>query len=396
MVALMNLGVVELWSARLADSEQHLERALALARERERPFVEISCLSHLSLVISTRSFPPARARAEEALRIADAHGWDADPVAGTALASLASMDSAQGRFEDARGRLGQATPLLRAEIEPAAALFVQFVWGDLLSGEGRLAEAIDAYDAAGRLQRVLATRHILTGPVREFIALLQLRGGDAEAARATLASLDDNDRQQAEANVAIAALRIADGAPADAIETLESVLTGSVPVLRVGTMVQTLVVSAAANDRMGDRIRSEDMVERALDLAEPDGLVLPFLVTPVPRLLELLERHPRHRTAHAALLSDLIDVLHGSAPAERASRPQALAEDLSGSELRVLRFLPSNLSAGEIAAELYLSTSTVKTHMRHIYDKLGAHRRTEAVDRARALGLLGPSGPRRS
>jgi LuxR family maltose regulon positive regulatory protein len=57
----------------------------------------------------------------------------------------------------------------------------------------------------------------------------------------------------------------------------------------------------------------------------------------------------------------------------------------------VLRYLPSNLSAREIAAELYVSTSTVKTHMRHIYEKLDAHRRTEAVDRARELGLLGPS-----
>jgi LuxR family maltose regulon positive regulatory protein len=113
-------------------------------------------------------------------------------------------------------------------------------------------------------------------------------------------------------------------------------------------------------------------------------------------LLELLERHPRHRTAHGGLLSDLIAVLRGSAPARQASRPQALAEELSGSELRVLRYLPSNLSASEIAAELYLSTSTVKTHMRHLYEKLGAHRRTEAVDRARALGLLGPTGPRRA
>jgi LuxR family transcriptional regulator, maltose regulon positive regulatory protein len=396
VVALMNLGVVELWSARLADAEQHLERALALARQLERPFVEISCLSHLSLVISTRSFAPARARAEEALRLADARGWAADPVAGTALASLASMDTAQGRFEDARGRLGRAAPLLRAEIEPAGALFVQFVWGDLLSGEGRLAEAIDAYLAAGRLQRVLTTRHILTGPVRESIALLQLRGGDADASRTTLASLDDDDRRQAEARLAIAALRITDGAPADAIEALGDVLTGGVPVLRVGTIVQALVIAAAAHDLVGDRSQAEDLVEWALDLAEPDGLVLPFLVTPAPQLVELLERHPRHRTAHAALLSDLIDVLHGSAPAVRASRPQSLSEELSGSEVRVLRYLPSNLSTSEIAAELYLSTSTVKTHMRHIYDKLGAHRRTEAVERARALGLLGPSGPRRS
>jgi LuxR family maltose regulon positive regulatory protein len=68
-----------------------------------------------------------------------------------------------------------------------------------------------------------------------------------------------------------------------------------------------------------------------------------------------------------------------------------LAEPLSESELRVLRFLPGNLSAPEIAGQLYVSTSTVKTHMRHIYEKLDAHRRAEAVDRARALGLLGPS-----
>jgi LuxR family maltose regulon positive regulatory protein len=57
----------------------------------------------------------------------------------------------------------------------------------------------------------------------------------------------------------------------------------------------------------------------------------------------------------------------------------------------VLRYLPSNLSAPEIAGEMFLSTSTVKTHMRHIYEKLDAHRRTEAVERARALGLLGPA-----
>jgi LuxR family maltose regulon positive regulatory protein len=66
------------------------------------------------------------------------------------------------------------------------------------------------------------------------------------------------------------------------------------------------------------------------------------------------------------------------------------ASELSESELRVLRYLPSNLTAPEIAAELYVSTSTVKTHTRHIYDKLDAHRRTEAVERARELGLLGP------
>jgi LuxR family maltose regulon positive regulatory protein len=60
----------------------------------------------------------------------------------------------------------------------------------------------------------------------------------------------------------------------------------------------------------------------------------------------------------------------------------------------VLRYLPSNLSAPEIGHELYVSLSTIKTHMRHIYAKLGVHRRPEAVDRAREVGLLAPSARR--
>jgi LuxR family transcriptional regulator, maltose regulon positive regulatory protein len=72
--------------------------------------------------------------------------------------------------------------------------------------------------------------------------------------------------------------------------------------------------------------------------------------------------------------------VHGQAP-----------DPLSKSELRVLRYLPTHLSAPEIGAELHVSTSTVKTHMRNLYAKLGAHSRTEAVASARSLGLLAPS-----
>ena len=72
-----------------------------------------------------------------------------------------------------------------------------------------------------------------------------------------------------------------------------------------------------------------------------------------------------------------------------------LREPLSQAETRVLRYLPTKLSAPEIADQLYLSVNTVKTHMRHLYDKLGVHRRHEAVEQARALGLLAPS-PRRN
>jgi LuxR family maltose regulon positive regulatory protein len=57
----------------------------------------------------------------------------------------------------------------------------------------------------------------------------------------------------------------------------------------------------------------------------------------------------------------------------------------------VLRYLPTNLSAAEIANELYVSLHTVKTHVRHMYAKLGTHSRADTVARARALGLLTPS-----
>jgi LuxR family maltose regulon positive regulatory protein len=122
------------------------------------------------------------------------------------------------------------------------------------------------------------------------------------------------------------------------------------------------------------------------------GLIWPFAVTPARHLLEL---HPAHRTAHGGLLKDIINVLVGSPAPAQSAEPAALREDLSHSELRVLRYLPSNLSAPEIGNELILSPHTVKTHMRNIYAKLGVHRRAEAVERARELGLLAPpSRPR--
>jgi DNA-binding CsgD family transcriptional regulator len=76
----------------------------------------------------------------------------------------------------------------------------------------------------------------------------------------------------------------------------------------------------------------------------------------------------------------------GAAPSE-----PRLRESLSQAELRVLRYLPTSLSVAEIAGQLYLSVNTVRTHMRHLYDKLDVYRRHEAVERARALGLLAPA-----
>ena len=113
----------------------------------------------------------------------------------------------------------------------------------------------------------------------------------------------------------------------------------------------------------------------------------------------LLERHTRHRTAHAALVAEIRSLLAGTQAGPQygvppPSRSEPLLEPLSGSEVRVLRYLPTNLSGPEIASELYVSYNTVRTHLRHLYAKLGTHRRADTVARAQALGLLAPSPPR--
>jgi len=84
--------------------------------------------------------------------------------------------------------------------------------------------------------------------------------------------------------------------------------------------------------------------------------------------------------------------VRGDAPARPARLP---AEELSASELRVLRYLPTNLTRPEIAAELSVSLNTVSTHIRRIYAKLGAADRSSAVRRGRELRLLSSGAPER-
>ena len=103
---------------------------------------------------------------------------------------------------------------------------------------------------------------------------------------------------------------------------------------------------------------------------------------------ELLDALPRHETAHGALLADIVDLLRGSPLASTDRERLAQPEELSRSELRVLRYLPTNLTRPEIARELYVSINTVNTHIRNIYSKLGARDRSSAVQRARQLRLL--------
>jgi len=176
-----------------------------------------------------------------------------------------------------------------------------------------------------------------------------------------------------------------EGEPAAALSAVASVLDGIAPVIGYTTVMEGHLLAGLAHRQLGDQRAANQAAEHALTLAEQDRLLLPFVMTGSAKLLETL---PRYETAHAALLADILDLLHGSSPAANDQSAPPLAEELSPGELRVLRYLPTNLSRSEIAGELSVSPKTVSAQIRSIYAKLGAADRSAAVLRARELRLL--------
>jgi LuxR family maltose regulon positive regulatory protein len=257
--------------------------------------------------------------------------------------------------------------------------------GMMLSGRRRQRGALAEYSAAEHLQVQLEDSHALAHQLTGWRLATQARLGLLSEARASLAALDAEPAGSAEIGNARAVICLAEGNPAAALAAVRDVLSGIAPAIGYVTVVEAHLLAALAHDQRGDPRAATAATERALALAEPDRLILPFAMT---GSLELLEAMPRHETAHAALLADILDVMRGSSRAPGAEPSLTEIEQLSPSELRVLRYLPTNLSRPEIASELSVSVNTVNTHIRNIYAKLQAQDRSSAVQRARQMRLL--------
>jgi len=294
----------------------------------------------------------------------------------------------QGQLEEAEPWMQRAERTLRAEAEPASALIIRAHRGLLELACGRDVDALAAFQAADQLAGRLAEPNLMVLTNRSFLVHALVRLGETQRAEQALAGLADQDRDGGVMRISLAALRLAQDDPHAAIAAVAPVLDGSAPVRWPGWLAQAFLLEAIARDALGNPLAAASSLEHALDVAEPDGVLTMFLLHPVPGLLE---RHARQRTAHAALVADILSLLAGRRSAPPPAGPPLPLEPLSDSELRVLRYLPTNLSGPEIAAELYVSHNTVRTHISHLYAKLGTHTRAEAVARARALGLLAPS-----
>jgi len=178
-----------------------------------------------------------------------------------------------------------------------------------------------------------------------------------------------------------------DGIPA----SLECLMRNAERQGRVGTLIEALVLSALVHERLADPATADEELGRALSRAEPEGYVRTFIDEGAP-LAALLGRAAASgaRAPYATRLLEAMGI-HGTEKPARAVGPvtaPGLHEALSEREMEILRLVEAGRSNKEIADVLFLAIGTVKKHTSNIFGKLGVESRTQAVARARALGIL--------
>jgi LuxR family maltose regulon positive regulatory protein len=384
-VALMNLGIVERWSGQFADSERHVTEGATLAQAIGRPYIEVACRAYQAFPSTLVSLTKARERGRQAVALAERYGLGDRSVLAPALGALAATAVWIGEFEEGERWLRRGWEVVQADIDPAVEVLLHMAAGMLHAGRREDRSALDALTAAVQAESLLTGVHILGPVIAQWLARL----GMPDEARATLDEFATEHEWIDAVDLARAAISLAEKDPAAALAVLGDVQRLMPPPgAPAYGLVEAHLLAGLAHLALGDRNAAATAAEAALAAAEPDRLIFPFAMSNSRELLDVL---PRHRTAHSALLADVVDLL-GSTPAPGIDRERLLPpEELSPSELRVLRFLPTNLTRPEIARSLGVSVNTVNTHIRSIYAKLGASDRSSAVGRARELRLL-PTG----
>ncbi len=151
--------------------------------------------------------------------------------------------------------------------------------------------------------------------------------------------------------------------------------------------VEAWLVEARLSYRAEDRARGHRSLEQALRLASAEQLRLPFILERA-WIRPVLRRDPGLARAYQPLLEpDVISARQVATPPPGDAAP-LIVEQLSQREREVIRYMSEMMSTAEIAAEMYISVNTVKTHLKSIYRKLAAAHRREAVRRARQLHLV--------
>jgi LuxR family maltose regulon positive regulatory protein len=383
-VLLSSLGAAELWSGRLDAAELHLRQGQHAALRAGLGSLQLGCMSQLAVLQAMRGTLGQSARlAEEAVELATQRGWSSSaPAAGGHLA-LAWVrfhrDDLIGAGED----LERAATASRAHPERLVALAIAILQARLQQVRG---------DLAGSLATVAAARGDATGwtppaRLRRWLALTEAELNGAAGQPGPVPSppgADPGEPLGAAEAVLLARRQLAEGDPAAAGATLAPCLDGTAPG-GLASPVEAWLLDAFAADALADHDRAAVSLQRALSLAEAEGYRRSLLDAGAPGR-SLLARYRHRLVTSGSYLDELLQASVESVHAE--GTPPVLVGKLTRQERVVLRYLPSSMTYEEIAADLYLSPNTVKSHVYSVFRKLGVNGRRQAVRSARELQLL--------
>lgn len=271
---------------------------------------------------------------------------------------------------------------------------VQVALGNLKEGSATLEHAKHLVEettlGASRRPVSIPRFRWLSNQIASAQTEILVRRGDLTAAtdwadQCGLSVTDPSNQNPTEYDATLARLLVALGRPAAAAAWLRR-LSCTTEVERWNSdMIKILVAWVAALDASGARDQATAVLERALRLAEPGGYIRTFLDEGacIQRVLSYIVSRGTASAYIHRLLAAFRAEGHDVPPPGTA-----LADPLSERELMVLHLLADGLSSSQIARELIVAVSTVRTHIKHIYAKLDAHTRGEAVERARTLRLI--------
>jgi ATP/maltotriose-dependent transcriptional regulator MalT len=399
------LGVAEWLRGRHVAAERLLSSTIAQwLRAGQRQLAVRTC-HHLGQVQRAQGrLDAALGTYQQALEVAAPPGQPALPDAGIAQVGMAEVAYQRGELDAALEHLTKGLGPCRQVVytPPLAAGLATLAW--IRQAQGDPAGALEAMGEAERATPSPGVATLLNPAPALRARLLLAHGELAAAARWTQARglcADDQPSYPREPEyLVLARVLLAQDRPDQALGLLERLHTTATAQGRLGSLIEIQALQALALAGSGDEAGALAVLAEALTLACPQGYVRVFADEGAPMGTLLGRLVAAQRAAQSAAGGVPLDCLarllrafaatHAVAHAGRgaAAAVPGLIEQLTDRELQVLGLLAAGRSNQRIAQELVVSLDTVKKHVSHVLDKLGAANRTEAVARARELGLI--------
>ncbi len=386
----LSLGIAYFAGGQPRAASKALGEAIELCRASDLTYMMQATMIELGLVQETAgSLREAAQTCRRALELAP--GQDVRPVpnVGRAYVCLGKVHCEWNNLDRALQYATKGIELTEMGGFTSAQLFGYAWLAEVCLARGDMKAASQALEKADRLIQ----RHPyagLSGTLTNLRVRSWLKSGDLTAASLWLqehlpSAGDVPDYSQELEQIAAAMVLLSLNQPARALELLCPLQDLAEEAGRMWSLIRILVLQARAFQMEEDWDQALSTLERALCLAEPEGFVRIFVDDGEP--MAWLLRRARAKGIAPEYVSRLLAAF-GESPPAAAPSGQALVEPLTEREMEVLRLIAAGLSNQEIAEELVVAVSTVKSHINHIYGKLDVKNRTRAVARARTLGLL--------